>query len=96
MYHRANACTTQWAPRRTSEYEQLEQVEEVETGGAAAFGRRNGTNNQLLHALFKTKVDSVGVLTFALERNLLGTSEVKWKNKGRDDGTCSRRGTEKN
>ena len=33
------------------------------------FGRRNGTKNQLLHALFETKVDSVGVLTFALEES---------------------------
>ena len=36
------------------------------------------------------------VLSPSLSRDLLGTSEVKWENNGRDDGTCSRRGTKKN
>jgi hypothetical protein len=50
---------TQWASSVRGELanmSNIEKVEAVETGGAAAFGRRNGTNNQLLLALFETKV----------------------------------------
>jgi hypothetical protein len=57
---------TQWALSVRGELANLsniEQVEEVETGGAAAFGRRIGTKNQSASRSFRNEVGSVGVLS---------------------------------
>ncbi len=64
---------TQWASSVRGELanmSNIDQVEEVETGGAAAFGRRNGTKNQSASRSFRNEVGSVDVLSPSLSRGI--------------------------